>query len=390
MYSQDSQYTQYCGDARSVLPELPEHSVDCIITSPSYFGLRSYRAPESVWDDGWCGILGSEPTVQLYIQHLVGIFELCKRVLKPTGSLFINLDDSFAGGQPHKAGESNPGKEYYTKDTNSFGSLDKSNIGIPAKSLCAVPERFVVAMIDHQWILRNKLVWHKPSCMPESAKDRFTIDWEPFYFFTLQRKYFFERQFEPAHDWGTRDRSNFRDGTQDPLLKHHGFADCNFANRGRNARSVWRINPEPQPASKKKGEIRHYAAFPTALCTTPILACVPEQICTMCGKPRVRIYESSGGSTGRGWHDHQDDSEMGMLQPHDVPNDYEVKEIGLSDCGCGEPFKSGVVADIFSGTGTVAVEARKLGRQALLIDCSEAYCRIAQKRLEGIALPLEG
>ncbi len=402
IYSKDNQYTQYLGDAREVLKELPEHSVDCIMTSPPYFGLRSYKAPASIWDDGWQGILGSEPTVQLYISHLCDIFDLCRRVLKPTGSLWVNLDDSHAGsGGCHK--------ETHKNDSGFQGKLDPLkggqaifSSGIPAKSLCAVPERFVVEMVDRGWILRNTIIWQKLSCMPESAKDRFTIDFEYLYFFSVKPKYFFSRQFEPYDKpldrWGG-DTKKTTDNLlpESPYVGAHREREMRPNSLGRNHRSVWVINPEPQAPSKKKGEVRHYAAFPPALCTTPILACVPEQICTKCGKPRVKMYK-----TGELVADYKGSKPRGELKPDALvckitakgfdkptPNHhYEVKEIGLSDCGCNAPFRPGVILDPFSGTGTVAVEARKLGRHAVLIDISEPYCKIAQKRLERIAIPL--
>ncbi len=440
IFSQDSQYTQYLGDAREVLKELPEHSVDCILTSPPFWGLRAYKAPPSVWDGdencehewgdliphpmrksgkhgpascvavgtkeaehgvridsnqgnfclkcgAWRGILGSEPDPDLYISHLCGIFDLCKRVLKKTGSLWVNLDDSMAANRTYQVDGTKqvPGSQPDSQQPQA------KNIGIPAKSLCAIPERFILEMLKRGWIYRQTIIWQKPSCMPESVNDRCTRDFEYLYHFTQQGKYFYERQFEsytqPLDRWGgdtlvANGESMWDEGTGQSTYRDRNMRPNSL---GRNRRSVWQINPEPQKPVKK-GQVAHYAAFPTALCRTPILATVPEQICTKCGKPRTKVYEEKAMLIRRS--NYAEESGFRIMSSGTMVARNEVKEVGLSDCGCGAPFHSGIVLDPFSGTGTVAVEARKLGRQAVLIDVSEAYCEIAQKRLEKIALPL--
>jgi len=105
--------------------------------------------------------------------------------------------------------------------------------------------------------------------MPESATDRFTNDFEKLFLFTKQKTYFFQQQFEPAQDWGNRDRSNFRSGTTDPRLKHSGFKKCNFADTGRNKRAVWSIPTKAQPEA-------HFATYPEKLIAIPIRAGCPE------------------------------------------------------------------------------------------------------------------
>lgn len=432
-------YELYIGDARGALKTLPEHRVDSIITSPPYFGLRAYKAEPSIWDNhnncehewvgeivrrdrgslkgqtavagntkkgisgvetkqgnfclkcnAWRGVLGSEPTTQLYIKHLIEVFELCKRVLKPTGSLWVNIDDSYSGSGG-AGGDYNDGG---LRDGQPKWKPPKTSV--KAKSLYAVPERFIIAMIDAGWIYRETIIWQKPSCMPESVKDRCTRDFEYLYHFTMQGTYYFERQFEPyvsIPNHSLRDKASEKyEGTG---LYSEGGRDY-YSQGQRNKRSVWAINPEPQKAVKK-GEVAHYAAFPTKLCTTPILASVPEFICTKCGKPRMKIYEN-------GFTDHTGKTETGydtkkmsagrlaLLRQASRENGQEykneVKELGLSDCGCGEPFEPGIVLDPFAGTGTVAVEAIRNRRSAILIDVSVDYASIIKRRLNEVHVKL--
>jgi DNA modification methylase len=196
-----------------------------------------------------------EPTFRLYIKHLADIFDEVKRVLKPTGTCWVNLGDTYAtqGGQNRAT----------DKDYSQYDSITMTNrmIGVPLlkskelphKCLCLIPQRFAIEMLDRGWICRNVIIWHKPNCMPSSAKDRFTVDFEPIYFFVQQPKYHFEQQFEPLADVTLTDlkkrgESCWTDGTKGS--KHHGNKGSSsnkegrtradfFDPRGRNQRTVW-------------------------------------------------------------------------------------------------------------------------------------------------------
>jgi len=247
-YYQEPSATVYCGHAIDVLRGLPAESVDCVPTSPPYWGLRSYKTELIIWDDhqgcehdwieeayehqvriglgleelgkkyrggghkarrtgeptlvtqgfcakcgAWKGELGLEPTIELYISHLLQIFDEVKRVLKKTGTLWVNMGDSYASG---KGTCFNPGggKGSFSshgdrKDAGVY-PLDRGNIsmlraeGLLPKSLCLIPERFALSMLERGWILRNVIIWYKPNPMPESVKDRFTGSYEYIYFFS--------------------------------------------------------------------------------------------------------------------------------------------------------------------------------------------------------------
>ena len=143
-----------CGSALDVLKSMPDNFVDCVITSPPYWGLRDY---------GVSGQLGLEPTFQEYIGKLVEIFDEVKRVLKPTGTCWVNLGDSYSGSGG-AGGDYNPGGLREGQPKFKQGKAD-----VPAKSLCCIPDRFKIGMVDSGWICRNEIIWYKRNCMPSSA-----------------------------------------------------------------------------------------------------------------------------------------------------------------------------------------------------------------------------
>jgi len=401
-------------DCLSGLRELDYESVDCCITSPPYWGLRDYGLEPLVWDavDGcqhewgnmlppksggagnspdkpsgfqqkssggqsgalsqmkkaeshsgqfcslcgaWRGSLGLEPTFQLYIKHLIQIFSEVKRVLKPTGTCWVNLGDSYSGSGKGIGTDRTKGKEVYTDD--DIAKTDWKQTGVVAKSLCQIPSRFAIAMTDAGWILRNEIIWKKVNCMPSSAKDRFTVDFEKLFFFTKQGNYWFEQQFEeyaPSSD--VRYQQALRAGksykSKEPYKNNTpycsgkggeveneikaGLTDSSAGTykrgqgsvksrgddadglvvggheeRGRNKRCVWSIPTQPLKAA-------HFAVFPEALVETPIKAGCPV---------------------------------------------------------------GGLVLDPFMGAGTVAVVALKRNRKFIGFELNPEYIEIAEKRI---------
>lgn len=135
--------------------------------------------------NAWRGELGLEPTIELYIQHLMVIFAEVKRVLKKTGTCWVVIDDSYAGswGAMSHNLESKGKRTGYTSRPNT--SYPQS---APQKSLCLIPQRFAIAMVEDDWLLRNDVVWYKSNPMPESVKDRFTGSWEHLFFFVKSKE----------------------------------------------------------------------------------------------------------------------------------------------------------------------------------------------------------
>jgi len=165
------------GDVLEKLKEIPEESIDCVVTSPPYWGLRDY---------GIKGQWGAEKTFQEYLGKLDSMMIELKRIIKPTGSVWINIGDTYAGsggaGGDYNKGGSKEGQPRYKQ----------GNANVKTKSRCGIPERFYINCIDSGWIARNHIIWQKPNAMPTSVKDRLSPKYESILFFVKNRKYYFD------------------------------------------------------------------------------------------------------------------------------------------------------------------------------------------------------
>lgn len=247
-------------DALALLQSMPDNFVNCVVTSPPYFGLRSY---------GVDGEYGAEETPYEYVHKMTMLFREVRRVLRDDGTLWLNLGDSYANDR--KWGGSTSGKHV----TALHGSTPrpKRYTGLPGKSLIGIPWKVAFALQDDGWILRNDQIWEKPDCMPESVKDRCTRSHEYVFMLTKQPKYWVDMDAirEPAQDWGTRDRSNGKYTSGDvptPGGKHGGLINGNFADIGRNKRTIWTM-----PTANFSQA--HFAVFPPELPEICILAGCP-------------------------------------------------------------------------------------------------------------------
>jgi len=153
------------------MKDWPGESVNCCISSPPYWALRDY---------GVKGQLGLEPTFEEYIEKLCTIYDEVKRVLRADGTCWVNLGDTYNAG---RSGGWAGGKHGISKPENAPNQSGVNARNLPTKSLCLIPQRFEIEMVNRGWLLRNVLIWHKPNPMPSSAKDRFTVDFEYVYFF---------------------------------------------------------------------------------------------------------------------------------------------------------------------------------------------------------------
>ena len=300
------------GDARQRLRELPSSSVDCVITSPPYFAVRDY---------GHAQQLGHEADVCAWVDQLRGLFLDATRVLKPTGSLWLNLGDGYAR---------------HPSD------------GASRKSLLLGPERLALVLVEDGWLLRNKVVWAKTNPMPSSVTDRLSCTYEVLYFFTRSPRYYFdldavrvplrtaqhqttrdpERAYPPSGI--SRQGRTINDNRGLSRLKAVGLAGHPL---GKNPGDVWSL-----PTAGFRGA--HFATFPAALVERPLLATCPPAICCACGRP--------------------------------VTN---------RPCSCSAPTQPGVVLDPFLGSGTVAVVAERIGRDWLGIELNPAYVALAEQRI---------
>ena len=421
------------GDSLEQLKTLPDESINCVMTSPPYWALRDYGT--ATWEGGninckhqsakeksrydysmvnspnqsqgkgtdapkWkdvcpqCGAkkvdlqLGLEPTPQEYINKLCNIFDEVKRVLRKDGTCWVNLGDTYGGsnGVGWKETIENTNRKIGGGENKSL----KKELGIQsgqAKSLCLIPFRFSIEMVNRGWILRNVIIWHKPNCMPSSVKDRFTVDFEYLFFFVKSNKYWFETQYEP-HIWADRDKRSLLGRVEHKTGKtkldnfQGGMNGVGYGEYGRNKRAVWKITTKPFKEA-------HFAVYPEELCETPIKAGCPEFVCNKCGNPREKIIELRSNETKRDLHlgTKYESEEDESLVEHGFHSGRKYKEPtkidkGFASCFCNAGFSGGIVLDPFFGSGTTGIVALKQNKQFIGIELNKEYIEIANRRLK--------
>ncbi|MDQ3802247.1 MAG: site-specific DNA-methyltransferase [Acidobacteriota bacterium] len=258
-----------CGDAALVLKQLPDNSVDCVVTSPPYWSLRDY---------GVRGQLGLERSFEEYLQKLLVVFDEARRVLKREGTCWVVMGDTYMGDAPVRKKTSEQA-EALPPEARRRGAVAAG--GLKKKCLVQTPARLAIMMTERGWLLRNEIIWYKPNCMPSSVRDRFTVDFEKIFFFVKSQTYYFRQQFEPLKDAGRLRRPLLgQSGTRKRRYRDPYIAAINpdtaaasslrMLRTGRNKRCVWRIAPRPYLGN-------HFAVYPPALIETPIKAGCPEE-----------------------------------------------------------------------------------------------------------------
>jgi DNA modification methylase len=261
-----SDVTIYQADSREAWRHLPEHSADALICSPPYWGLRDYGV------DGQIG-LEDDPTT--YIGELADLLTgYGERVMKPGGSLWLNLGDTYSSGSGNPSGGmaalgerlGTGGGHKIAEATISRGQLR----GIPPKCLLMIPERVALALIARGWILRNKVVWAKPNGMPSSVQDRLATKWEYVFHLVRQPRYHYDLdaiKVEPGEGRNppaTKQRKYAAMQGGKGSINEHGWEPGPV-----NPGDVWQIATQPYPDA-------HFAVYPPELIRRPILATVPE------------------------------------------------------------------------------------------------------------------
>ena len=336
--------TLYQADARAI--PLPDESVHCVVTSPPYWGLRSYdlgawiggdpecshqkRRNDAVarvdggvpannnhaqegWAGGVCGHCGAsqedtgiglEPTLSDWLANIVAVSREVWRVLRDDGTYWLNLGDAYSGSGKGPGGSdkqsSNPGSllppivssKIHDKTAKKWGPSAPAVDGLPAKNLMGQPWRAAFALQDDGWILRSAIVWHKPNPMPESVSDRPTSAYEMVFLLTKRAHYFYDA--DAVREPGEYGRGSlFR---SERYQNNHAFANAdddvgrqtNHASGegGRNARNVWQIPTQGRPEA-------HFATFPDELPRRCMLAGTSEHgVCADCGAPWARQTET--------------------------------------------------------------------------------------------------
>jgi DNA modification methylase len=180
------------GDCRALLPELPDESLQCCVTSPPYWGLRDY---------GESGQVGLEKTPEEYVAKMVEIFREVRRVLRKDGTLWLNLGDSYAHSM-RQSGADHAGEKQNTNNGSIRSGFTPLSIGLKEKDLCGIPWRVAFALQADGWWLRSDIIWSKPNPMPESVTDRPTKAHEYLFLLTKSANYYYDQAAikEPCRD----------------------------------------------------------------------------------------------------------------------------------------------------------------------------------------------
>ena len=318
LYYENDNGKLYNCDVLEGLRSQPDNSVDLIVTSPPYWGLRDY---------GVEGQKGLEPDLNDFIKGQCEVFGEAHRVLKPTGNLYVNMGDSYSGSGKGTWKEKDRQKNTYVPDPGGKHLQCKSTL--PAKNLLGQPWRLAFALQDMGWWLREDIIWHKPNPMCESVRDRCTRAHEYIFHFTKSAKYYYDAysirteyapktittwgnsKCTPADGSGLVKSENFAGMEHQPKVwkRPDGSTEKGF---GANKNSVWEVSVKPLPYA-------HFAMFPKDLISPIIQAACPQ---------------------------------------------------------------GGLVLDIYGGSGTTAVVAENFQRQWMLFELNAKYCDIAKRRIE--------
>lgn len=363
---------------------LPDDSVDLIVTSPPYFGLRSYT------DGGehYAGQIGSEATPAEFLEALWACTAEWIRVLKPSGSIWVNLGDKYVADNRGSGGDRKRGAAKHAP-TGPAGFVGREMAR--QKSLMGLPWRYALGCIDQLGlILRANVIWSKPNGLPESVTDRVRRSHEDWFHFTVLPRYFSAvDEIREPHTGGTHARradglmSPKEQATVDAGHRRGYFPEHTFNPLGKLPGSVWEIPSEPLTVPDHLG-IDHFAAFPTEWPRRIIQGWSPPAICTECGEGKRPIIDRPGLSGGDNNPQSRDGSRARSTMDGGS-REWRMRcaspdRISGYACGCRNgdaPTRPAVVLDPFGGTGTTALCASVLGRIGITVDLSHDYSRLA-------------
>ena len=373
-----------CGDVLAGLRSLPDACVQCVVTSPPYWGLRDY---------GVEGQIGLEPTPEEHVEKMVEVFREVRRVLRDDGVVFLNYGDCYAA--TGKSGGGDQGERWKDHGADftgpKGGKWRPAPDGLKPKDLVGMPWRIAFALQADGWYLRSDIIWSKPNPMPESVTDRPTKSHEYVFLLAKQERYFYDA--DAVHEPTTSDR--VRGPAKHPPKDTNGNDGLCRRPIGewRNRRTVWEIATQPTPEA-------HFATMPEALVEPCIKAGTSERgCCPVCGAPWRRVVESvrdhglapdAGGKTAARaetdrWNrlDRRRKEARAAGENHSNPFRHGTTIGWQPTCTCSPdaPPVPCTVLDPFGGSGTVAKVARDLGRSSVMIELNPDYVTIMQKRL---------
>ena len=323
-------------DARRI--PLPDNFIDCVVTSPPYFGLRDYGEDSQI---------GLEESPEEYIECLVLAFREVRRVLAKTGTLWLNIGDTYNSYTANR-GES----KSISARTNAaspsrakgYGLLDK---GLKKKDLLMIPARVAIALQADGWYLRSKIVWHKPNGMPESPNDRPSSSHEEVFLFSKSGSYYYDK-----------------------------FAERNGDS---NLRNVWAFPIQPYHGA-------HFATMPRDLASRCIrLGSSERGRCPECLGPwaRVPVTEPTTRERPNDYVKRSGQEGTGNSCPNSSAGTKLVSSTWVASCDCGADPEPCVVFDPFNGAATTGLAAKLLGRSYVGGDISADYLKMSQARLRG-------
>ena len=391
------------GDARERLRELPDGSVHCCITSPPYWGLRSY--------EGEARMVGLEPTLTEHIENLVAIFREVRRVLRDDGTLWLNYGDAYASSPPGNKAKGlekwktsglqggNISEQYARTLDQSHGQRKDTIVGssLKAKDLLMMPARVALALQADGWWLRSEIVWAKPNPMPESVTDRPTSAHEKVFLLSKKAKYFYDADAvrQPLAPSSLPQMNAPYAGKAGKVFDDTGAQDARAVKAritanppaGANLRNVWTIPTHSFPNA-------HFATFPPMLVEPCMKAGTSERgVCRICGAPRIRDTDKelvptskaaktfvvderdlSADSNSAGNNRQKDGHQPGWIN--------RVTTVGWkSSCDHEADIVPATVLDPFGGAGTVGLVTQRLQRDAVLVEISPKYAQMAADRI---------
>ena len=380
------------------MKQLPVESVHCVVTSIPYWGLRSYGTEPQKWADGWIGELGNEPTIEMFVSHILKVFKEVWRILRSDGTAWLNVGDTYNN---KTAGSRNPGR--WPKQSRNDHSPDVKPFlkNLPPKNLCLIPARIALALQTEGWYVRSDIIWHKPNPMPESVTDRPIKSHEYIWLLTKSAKYFYDNEAIKEDAVKTNDaRPRMGQGPntiynqkRKDFQKSQAGGGTNVVNHlgnsmgvggKRNKRDVWTIPTQSFSDA-------HFATFPEELVENCIKAGTSEKgCCPKCGKPWVRVLEPTEEYKKllgkylmkKNEHQKEDVLQQGMCLETTPKACADYKTVSWKPtCKCEMAPIPCIVLDPFFGSGTTGLVAYKLRRDWLGIELKPEYVKMANNRI---------
>ena len=333
----------YQGDCIEVLKTFEDNSIDCCVTSPPYYALRDY---------GVDGQIGLEDSPEKYIERLTEVFMEVHRVLKPNGTLWLNIGDSYNSSPKGNTSPSGlQSKNYGINDKSKDRAIKFKTMlanGIKPKDLIGIPWMLAFSLRNAGWYLRQDIIWHKPNPMPESVTDRCTKSHEYIFLLSKSQKYYFDYE-------AIQEKATGYDGRKDTMMKGSKKYDTQIV-----------PNQSVQSMAKNGHERWKFKS----------------KNCQYDGKQPNSMHLKREGMTD---------------EVYPVRNKRDVWTVNIKPCkeahfatyppelvsncifaGCPE---GGVVLDPFMGSGTTGIVANKLGRHYVGIELNPEYVEMARRRI---------